>query len=94
MFIFIGFDYRMAILIATIIGVVFNYFTISMFVFNVLRYDLIWKFILIYFMIYIFNISLIGILKDFGYNDYLSGFVSIVPSAGISFLLNKYFVYS
>jgi len=93
LFIFLGFDYKVAVLLATIIGVLFNYYTMGKYVFYSSGQGLIFKFILVYIIIYLVNIWLIGIFNKAGYNDYVSGLFSIIPCAVISFILNKFFVF-
>ena len=93
LFVYLGFDYKMAVLMATIIGVFFNYYTIGNYVFGSSGQNLILKFILVYIVIYFMNILLIKLFKNTGYNDYLSGFFAVIPCAVISFALNKFYVF-
>lgn len=93
LFIFLGFDYVMAALLGTILGVIFNFQTISRFVFKKNDYKLFFRFIFVYVVTYFLSISIIGFLKEFGLNDYISGFIALFPCAIVSFFMNKYFVY-
>ncbi len=92
-FIFLGFDYKIAVLMGTILGVLFNFQTIGRFVFKKYDYKLFFKFLLVYVVTYFLNILFIFILKSFDLNDYISGFIALFPLAIISFLMNKFFVY-
>lgn len=92
LFIFLGFSYIIAVLFATLLGILFNFRTIGKYVFNSSNNGF-FKFALVYAIVFIINIVVIKILKDFGLNDYISGLLAIVPASIISFILNKYFVF-
>ena len=88
-----GFNYVISVLLATIMGILFNFKTIGKFVFQSHDNSLILKFFFVYFIVFIVNISIIKLFKINGLNDYLSGAIAIVPSAIISFILNKVYVF-
>ncbi len=92
-FIFIGFHYILAVVASTILGVLFNFKTISKFVFETHNNRLIVKFFSVYLIVFIVNVALIKLFKVFGYNDYIAGLIALFPCAAISFILNKYYVY-
>jgi len=93
MFIFFGFSYILASLFATILGVLFNFQTIGRLVFKDSDNSLIFRFIIVYIVVFFIGIWLIKILKGYGFDNYSSGFISLFPNAIISFLLNKFYVY-
>ncbi len=93
LFIFVGFNYVLSSLFATILGVLFNFQTIGRIVFKRHNNSLILKFISVYVIVFLIGIGLIKILKDYGFDDYLAGFIVLFPNAIISFLLNKFYVY-
>jgi putative flippase GtrA len=94
LFIFLDFHYTIATLLATLLGVLFNFKSIGTIVFQSHNNRLIFKFILTYIIIYLLNIFGLYILQTLGYTDmYINGLVLIMPLAIISFLLNKYFVF-
>lgn len=93
-FIYLGFKYVLAILFATIFGVLFNFNTIGKFVFNNKDNSALIKFIFVYVVVFGVNVLTIKIFKSYGFNDYISGFFAIIPASIISFVLNKYFVFS
>lgn len=92
-FIYLGLNYILAVLMATIFGVLFNFKTIGKFVFDSSHDGLIGRFVFVYAIVFIINIITIKILKEFGLNDYISGLLAIVPASVASFILNKYFVF-
>lgn len=94
LFIYLGFKYIIASALATILGILFNFKTISKFVFKTNESRLIFRFIGVYCVIFIANIGLIKFFKIIGFNDYISGFIAVLPCAVISFVLNKFYVYN
>lgn len=85
---------EITVTLAFIIGVLFNYKTISTFVFadaNDRRFIL---FILVYVLTYILNLIHLWITVDiYGMNVYLSQFLTLSYLPFISFYLNKKYVY-
>lgn len=92
-FIFIGIGYILAIFFSTLIGILFNFKTIGKFVFQSSENQLIFKFFFVYLISFVVNVSIVTVIRNLGYNDYLSGLVAITTSAVISFVLMKYFVF-
>jgi len=92
-FIYIGFDYTLSVLFATILGVLFNFKTIGKFVFKNSNNTKILKFFLVYGIVFIVNVSVIKLFKLYNFNDYISGLIAIFPASIVSFVLNKYYVF-
>lgn len=92
-FIFLHMHYTLASLLSTIFGVLFNFKTIGTLVFKSNNNSLIYKFVGVYTVIYLLNISFLKIFKLFNINMYLAGALIILPMALISFVLNKQFVF-
>lgn len=93
-FIFLGFHYSIAILFSTILGVLFNFQTISRLVFSIYKSSLILKFILVYCVVYLINTAGVGILIYFHISAYIAGAIMVVPIGVSSFLLNKKLVFN
>lgn len=93
-FIFLGFHYTIAILFSTILGVLFNFQTISRLVFSIYNSSLIIKFVLVYCFVYLLNTAGVGTLIYFHYSAYIAGAIMVVPIGISSFLLNKKLVFS
>ncbi len=92
--IYLKFHYTIAVLISTVLGVLFNFKTIGKLVFKNNDNKLILRFIIVYFITYWINVFLIFIFKKIFYqNLYFAGFLSLIPVAVITFLLNKHFVF-
>lgn len=92
-FLFCGLNYSLALGLATVLGVLFNFKTIGTLVFRVNRNTLIFRFILVYIVTFCLNLLLIKMFIQFGLNAYTAGVITIIPMAAASFLLNKYFVF-
>lgn len=93
-FIFLDIRFFLALLLATGLGVVFNFFTIGRIVFKQSNSKLFFKFTAMYIFLYFLGLLFIQILKKFHINLYLSGFISMITLSMLSFTLNKYFVFS
>jgi putative flippase GtrA len=93
LFIFVGLDYKLAVLVATIIGIFFNFKTFGSFVFHNFSNKLILKFFFVYIILYFINIFFTRLFFYMYENYYISGLMSTIICAILSFLLNKYFVY-
>lgn len=92
-FLSIGFNYILSTLLATLLGILFNFKTIGKYVFDSHNNRLIFKFFSVYVIIYFVNILIIKTLKTYGYNDYIAGAFALPVSALLSFILNKYYVF-
>jgi putative flippase GtrA len=92
--IYIGLSYDVALIISTVCGIIFNFHSIGKLVFNNFKYTLLFKFVLVYVLVYFINLLLIKLFIWLGANAYLGGGLAIIPSAAASFLLNKYLVFN
>lgn len=92
-FITLGFNYVLSVVFSTILGVLFNFKTIGKYVFQSHDNGLIVKFFGVYTIVFFVNISIIKLFKVYGYNDYIAGLIALVPTASLSFILNKYYVF-
>ena len=93
LFVFMGLPYPVALLLATCIGVLFNFKTTGTIVFANANNDYFLKFVIVYGFIYLFNMTFIKFMELFTSNLYLAGFVAMIPAAILGFILNKYIVF-
>lgn len=93
LFIFLKFHYSLAILFATILGIVFNFKTTGSIVFKNNDNKLIFRFFAVYFITYILNTALIKLFTMINFNLYYAGIIILLPMAVISFVLMKKFVF-
>ncbi len=92
--VYIGIYYKLAVLLSTVLGVLFNFKTTGRIVFNNKENRFIFKFMLSYVIVYFINIGLIKLLLQFnGMNEYIAGIVASPISALISFCIQKEFVF-
>lgn len=94
-FIYLGIVYPVAVLIATVLGVLFNFRTIGTLVFGVKGNNKLMHFVFVYVVIYILNVAGLWCAEIYGLeNKYIAGAVLLAPLAVISFVLNKSFVFN
>jgi|SRR5665647_1294866 len=92
--VFIGLVYPIALLIATIAGILFNFKTIGIIVFKNHDNLLIFRFFGVYGITYLFNLGGLALFKYFEINIYLAGAILLIPVGLFAFLLNKVFVFN
>jgi len=78
---------------STCLGILFNFKTIGRLVFKNDRYSLFFKFAGVYLFVYLVNIGFLVIFNIYEVNMYIAGAILIFPMAGLSFLINKIFVF-
>lgn len=93
LFIFLHLHYTVAVLFATIIGILFNFKTIGKFVFQSSDSKLIFRFIGTYMVVYLINTVIIKTMLLFMSNLYFCGIFALTISAPVAFFLNKSFVF-
>lgn len=91
--IYIGLPYWLALVLSTILGIIFNFKTIGNFVFKSRDNSKFFKFLMVYIILYVVNLLLIDLGMILGLNAYTSGFISLFPVALLSFMLNKKLVF-
>ena len=85
--------YAIASLLATILGVLFNYFTTGRIVFNNSDSKLLIKFFGVYGITYLINLLFLKIFDSYQVNMLIAGAILIFPMAFLSYFLNKTFVF-
>jgi len=93
LFLGFGFTYFIAILVATIFGVIFNFKTFGKYVFFNEDKERFFIFVIAYIILYMINLTFVSIFNYWIDNYYLSGFIAIFPYAFFSFYINKRFVF-
>lgn len=91
--IFLGLHYAVAVIIATCLGIVFNFKTIGALVFGSRNHLLIGRFVIVYAILCLANIMLIKMLLAVGFSAYIGGIGAIFPIAIAGYLLNSKFVF-
>jgi len=91
--IFLGLHYALANLLALIAGILFSFRTQGALVFNNTQLTRLWRFVLAWALIYLFSIGLIRMFLSLGFNAYVAGALTVPPSAILSYLAQKHFVF-
>ena len=93
--IYLDIPYLVALLISTILGIIFNFFSFGRLVFGGYRDWIVFsKFIFSYALIYLFNGGVLIILtKEFLFSPYLGQMLCIPPGIILSWTLMNYWVY-
>jgi putative flippase GtrA len=91
--IYVNLNYKWAVLIATVTGVLFSFNTFGKYVFNNSNKALIYKFFIVYSILYVCNISIIYFIEIKIKSYYIAGFIATLFCAMLSFVLNKWYVF-
>lgn len=92
-FLFLGFNYAIANLLALLFGILFSFKTQGRFVFRNSDNRLFGRFFLSWAVIYLLTITVIGQFIEYGLDAYVSGALALPFSTVLSYLLQKYFVF-
>ena len=91
---YIKIPYPLALFIATVAGVVFNYISFGRIVFKSFGLRIFGKFIIAYALIYVLNVVLLKVVMEYlMLNPYLGQILCIPISVLLSWLLMNYWVY-
>lgn len=88
-----GCHFALANAIATILGIFFSFSTQGQLTFGNSDYRLIFRFIGVWGVIWLLNVSFIALLMNSGLDAFGAGFVALPPMIVISFLIQKFFVF-
>ena len=91
--VYIGLIYAVALLIATIIGILFNFKSTGILVFESHDNRLIFRFIAVYCVLYIINLLGLKAFATTGLNIYAAAALTLPLTAVIGFLANKRLVF-
>ncbi len=97
--ILIGLNYKYAVLLATILGVLFNFQTTGKLVFGSKNNKLIFRFVLVYVATFLLNVEALRFVDGMNINIeqktkmLIAGAILVLPMAVISFVLMKLFVF-
>jgi putative flippase GtrA len=88
-----GLHYTLALLLATIAGVLFNFKTTGALVFGSSDTRLLWRFIAVYAVVYTANLAALALLQAAGIHALTAQALLVLPIAVASYLLNRHFVF-
>jgi len=92
-FIWCQLHYAVASLLATVLGVLFNFKTVGILVFRSRNNSLLLKFSSVYIVTYCLNVLCLSMFSYYHANMYLAGILLLGPMAVTAFLLNRHFVF-
>ena len=93
---FLPFHYSLSVFLATLIGIIFNYYNNSKFVFkNELSLFKISLFFLTYGILYLFNIIFMALIMSYFLMESYEAFLFVIPiMALITYYIQKKFIFS
>lgn len=91
--IYFGLAYPVALFIATVLGIAFNFKSTGIFVFQSHDNRLIFRFVAVYFLIYLINLIGLKILSEEGLGMYYAAGIMLPIMALVGFIANKKLVF-
>ena len=92
---FLNFHYSLSTLLATILGILFNFKTTGCIVFKNSNNKLIFRFVMVYGFVYILTVGCLKGLSLLGFNNmYVNYLILIFPNALLSYYLMKKFTFN
>jgi putative flippase GtrA len=88
-----GLHFATATAVSTVAGIAFNFKTTGGLVFQSRDNRKIWRFLLVYFTVYLFNVIGIAVFEKMGVSSLIGGAILVVPSAVVVFFLCRWFVF-
>jgi putative flippase GtrA len=89
-----GMHYPLAIALATILGVAFNFQSTGRLVFGGARLAQLGRFVTVYGVVYLLNVGSVALLLRLGLNVYVANAVVLLPLALVAFVLQRRFVFA
>jgi len=89
----LGLHFSLAAFLSTLAGVLFNFRTTGKLVFGSHDWSLIFRFLLVYSILYLCNVAGIWLLEQIGIPAMLGGALLLLPMAVLGYLLNKTLVF-
>ncbi len=90
---FLGLHYSVAVLLSTVLGVLFNFQTTGRIVFGSRDPSLVFRFVAVYGITYVLNVAALHVLQADRLNVLAVQAVLVLPLAAVSFLLHQRFVF-
>lgn len=93
MLLFAGLHHAWALLVATVAGVIFNFFTTGRIVFGSREVSRLPRFVVVYGIVYVVNLALIELLLAAGADAYAAGAISMAAATLAAYALQSRFVF-
>jgi putative flippase GtrA len=88
-----GLHYSVAIAVATVLGTLFNFKSTGAIVFRSHDNSRLFRFIIVYCVIYFLNVAGVAALLQFDLQEWLAGLLLLLPLALVSYYLNSRYVF-
>lgn len=89
----LGMHYALAGAFSTVLGVLFNFKSTGKLVFRSQGNGKLAHFVAVYAIIYLVNVLALGVMLQSGIPEWLGGLILLLPSAILSYILNRQFVF-
>lgn len=89
-----GLHYAVAMLVSTVLGVLFNFRSTGSLVFKSHTLNRLPKFAAVYALLYVCNLVVVSLLLQLGLSAYVAGALMLLPMAILAFFLNQKFVFA
>ena len=89
----LDFNFTIAALVSTLIGIIFNFFTMGRLVLNSENNVLFYKFVFVVIFLYLISIAGISFMHNFDISYEIAGAIILIPRAILSYILNKNVVF-
>ena len=86
----VGMNFAGASLVSLIFGIMLSFLTLGRYVFLSQLEGRFTKFILVWAVLYIFNVAAIAAIMHFGADAYIAGLIAAVPTLSTAFLLQRF----
>lgn len=93
LFLWLGLHYSLALLLATVLGILFNFKSTGSLVFRSRDNRLLARFVGAYALVYACNVTAVGLLVKSGLSPQVAGAITLLPMAVLAFVLQKRFVF-
>ena len=92
-FVWLGLSYVLANLLSLLAGIMFSFRTQGKLVFGNGDVRLFGKYVVVWLLIFLVNISCIRAALSLGANAYLAGALALLPTVALSYVLQKFVVF-
>ena len=92
--VYLGVNFAVSNLCSLVLGILFSFRTQGTLVFKNSKSGLFLRYVAMWTVLYLSNTLMIGSLIKLGANAYSAGALAIIPTAALSFFLQKHFVFS
>ena len=93
LFLYLGANYAIASLGSLVFGIMLSFITLGRYVFMSRFKGRFARFLLVWGVLYFVNIGIISVVVTFGINAYGAGLVAAIPTIGLAFLLQNFYVF-